>query len=312
MCDVAGDWAQWQARFATQLAAQGLAAASCRNYNQVLATAAAFFTDLNCPPTALEAEQIRRFIADGSYHNLHPRTLALQLSALRRFCQLLLREQALSHNPAALVRAPKAGRPLPKPLSVDAAHQLLDIADDEPLALRDRAMMELLYSSGLRLAELVGLNLEALDCDQRLLQVTGKGNRQRILPFGSKAAEALQLWLACRSQLAAADEMALFVSQRGRRISHRSVQLRLAQWAQQQQLDEHLHPHKLRHAFATHMLEGSGDLRAVQELLGHANVATTQIYTHLDFQHLSQVYDAAHPRAGKRNSKSDNKRGSGA
>lgn len=300
MADLAADWAHWQQQFATQLAAQRLAVASRRNYEQTLAEAATFFCALGCPPAALDANLIRRFIADGSYRNLHPRTLALQLSALRRFCQLLLREQQLSHNPAALVRAPKAGRPLPKPLSVDAAHQLLDLDADEPLARRDRAMMELLYSSGLRLAELVGLNLDDIDSNQRLLQVTGKGNRQRVLPFGSKAAEALTLWLACRAALAVADEPALFVSQRGTRISSRSVQLRLAQWAQQQQLAEHLHPHKLRHAFATHMLEGSGDLRAVQELLGHASLATTQIYTHLDFQHLSKVYDAAHPRAGKR------------
>ena len=300
MADIAADWAEWQIRFATQLAAQRLATASCNNYGQALAEAAAFFTALDCPPAALNAEHIRRFIADGSYRKLHPRTLALKLSALRRFCQLLLREGVLSHNPAALVRAPKAGRPLPKPLSVDAAHQLLDLDADEPLAHRDRAMMELLYSSGLRLAELVGLNLSDIDASQRLLQVTGKGNRQRLLPFGGKAADALALWLGCRHTLATTDEPALFVSQRGTRISPRSVQLRLAQWAQQQQLDEHLHPHKLRHAFATHMLEGSGDLRAVQELLGHASLATTQIYTHLDFQHLSKVYDAAHPRAGKR------------
>lgn len=290
-------WDEWQQRFATQLAALRLAPASRHNYQAAVAEAATFFIDLGLTPAALRADDIRRWVADLMYNGQHPRTVALKLSALRRFCRLLLREGLLDHNPAEVVSAPKAGRSLPKTLSIEGASQLLAIDGDEPLANRDRAMMELFYGSGLRLSELVGLDLAALDLGERLVRVTGKGNRTRVVPVGSKALEALQLWLKERPLLAASGETALFVSQRGSRISKRAVQQRLAHWSAGQQLGDHVHPHQLRHAFATHLLESSGDLRAVQELLGHANLSTTQIYTHLDFQHLARVYEAAHPRA---------------
>ncbi len=290
-------WEEWQQRFATQLAALRLAPASRHNYQAAVAEAATFFIGLGLEPAALRADDIRRWVADLMYNGQHPRTIALKLSALRRLCRLLLREGLLDHNPAEVVTAPKAGRSLPKTLSIEGASQLLAIDDDEPLANRDRAMMELFYGSGLRLSELVGLDLAALDLGERLLRVTGKGNRTRVVPVGSKALAALQLWLKERPLLAASGETALFVSQRGSRISKRAVQQRLAHWSAAQQLGDHVHPHQLRHAFATHLLESSGDLRAVQELLGHANLSTTQIYTHLDFQHLARVYEAAHPRA---------------
>jgi integrase/recombinase XerC len=199
------------------------------------------------------------------------------------------------------VVTPKQGRPLPKNLDVDQVYQLLNITDEgDPLAIRDRAMMELFYSAGLRLAELVALNVADLGRDDRQLRVLGKGNKERIVPFGRMALEWLNKWLAVRPLFAVADEPALFLSKQKRRISTRSVQLRLEQWGIKQDLAPHVNPHKLRHSFATHLLESSADLRAVQELLGHANLATTQIYTHLDFQRLADVYDQSHPRAKKR------------
>ncbi|PSJ45137.1 tyrosine recombinase XerC [Zobellella endophytica] len=231
---------------------------------------------------------------------LSPRSIAAKLSALRSFCDWLILQGQLAANPAKGVSAPKQGRPLPKNLDVDELHQLMNIGESEPLAVRDRAIMELMYSSGLRLAELVSLDLGDVQFAERQLRVIGKGNKERILPVGRMALEWLGKWLSVRGELAGPDEPALFVSQQRRRISHRSVQLRLAQWGSKQALSSHIHPHKLRHSFATHMLESSGDLRAVQELLGHADLATTQIYTHLDFQHLANAYDQAHPRAKRR------------
>ena len=227
-----------------------------------------------------------------------PRTLATKLSSLRSFLDYLVRLEELKANPARGIVAPKQGRPLPKNLDVDQVYQLLNIPDEsDPLAVRDRAMMELFYSSGLRLSELVGLDLGDLRFDERQLRVLGKGNKERILPIGRMALEWLGKWLALRSLLAQEGEVALFLSKQKRRITCRSVQLRLAQWGIKQELAPHVHPHKLRHSFATHLLESSSDLRAVQELLGHANLTTTQIYTHLDFTHLADVYDKAHPRA---------------
>jgi integrase/recombinase XerC len=229
---------------------------------------------------------------------LSARSMATKMSALRSFCDYLVRKQELKANPARGVVTPKQGRPLPKNLDVDQVYQLLNISDEgDPLAIRDRAMMELFYSAGLRLAELVALNVADLGRDDRQLRVLGKGNKERIVPFGRMALEWLNKWLAVRPLLAPADEPALFLSKQKRRISTRSVQLRLEQWGIKQDLAPHINPHKLRHSFATHLLESSADLRAVQELLGHANLATTQIYTHLDFQRLAEVYDQAHPRA---------------
>ena len=232
---------------------------------------------------------------------LSARSIATKMSSLRSFCDYLVRQQELKANPARGVVTPKQGRPLPKNLDVDQVYQLLNITDEgDPLAIRDRAMMELFYSAGLRLAELVALNVADLGRDDRQLRVLGKGNKERIVPFGRMALEWLNKRLAVRPLFAVADEPALFLSKQKRRISTRSVQLRLEQWGIKQDLAPHVNPHKLRHSFATHLLESSADLRAVQELLGHANLATTQIYTHLDFQRLADVYDQSHSRAKKR------------
>ena len=245
----------------------------------------------------LTINQVRGIATRMHKSGLSPRSIATKLSALRSFCDWLIIQGQLQANPARGVSAPKQGRPLPKNLDVDELHQLMDIDESDPLAIRDRAIMELMYSSGLRLAELVDLNLGDIQFDERQVRVIGKGNKERILPVGRMALEWLTKWLAVRDVIAGGEQFALFVSQRQRRISHRSVQLRMAQWGGKQSLSSHIHPHKLRHSFATHMLESSGDLRAVQELLGHADLATTQIYTHLDFQHLAKAYDNAHPRA---------------
>ena len=228
-----------------------------------------------------------------------PRTLATKLSALRSFLDYLVQREVLRANPARGVMTPKQGRPLPKNLDVDQVYQLLNLpTDNDPLTVRDRAIMELFYSSGLRLSELVALDVQDLQANERQLRVVGKGSKERLVPVGRLAIEALHRWLKVRPLLVGERaEPALFVSKQQRRLTARSIQLRLAEWGQRQALAPHVHPHKLRHSFATHMLESSGDLRAVQELLGHANLGTTQIYTHLDFGHLAEVYDQAHPRA---------------
>lgn len=224
-----------------------------------------------------------------------------RLCALRGLYRYLVREGISHHNPLDSLSAPKAGRRLPKDLSVDELFHLLDnMPTDTPLAIRDKAMMELFYSSGLRLTELADLNLTDLSSDDQQLRVVGKGNKERHLPIGSKAIQAINAWLTARNQLEAGKTDAVFISQRGDRLSKRSIQSRLKDWGIKLGIPSRLHPHRLRHSFATHMLEGSSDLRAVQELLGHANLSTTQIYTHLDFQHLANVYDQAHPRARKK------------
>lgn len=248
----------------------------------------------------IQQTEIRSYAAQRHRGGLSAKTLQRRLAALRSFYGFLNRDRLNKHNPAVGVRAPKVRRKLPTTLDVDQLGQLLELPGDEPLDIRDQAIMELLYSSGLRLAELVSCDLQSLDLADAMLEVTGKGNKTRRLPVGRKALEALQQWLKIRPQLAKADENALFVSQRGTRISPRSVQSRLKIRALQQGSAQHVHPHLMRHSFASHILESSGDLRAVQELLGHADISTTQIYTHLDFQHLAQVYDQAHPRARKK------------
>ena len=201
------------------------------------------------------------------------------------------------------IPAPKSGKNLPAALDIENIEQLLNSTDQSAIAVRDRAMIELMYSAGLRLAELINLDLGMLDLSAGIARVTGKGSKQREVPIGRAAIKAVKAWLALRQDVANSDENALFVSNRGNRISPRTVQQRMKQLAQKQGLDQHLHPHKLRHSFASHMLESSGDLRAVQELLGHADISTTQVYTHLDFQHLAKVYDTAHPRARKKKTK---------
>ncbi|RUO18760.1 tyrosine recombinase XerC [Aliidiomarina iranensis] len=223
-------------------------------------------------------------------------TLHQRLAALRTFFDYLVSRGELQANPAKVVKAPKAAKRLPKNLDIDSILQLLEFPAEEPLALRDRAMFELLYSSGLRLAELVSLDVADIQPD-RELRVTGKGKKTRIVPYGKEAARWLSNWIKERSTWPGSDQPALFLSKQQRRLTPRSVQLRLKKWGVEQGLFDNLHPHKLRHSFATHMLEASSDLRAVQEMLGHANLSTTQIYTHLDFQRLADVYDAAHPRA---------------
>lgn len=231
---------------------------------------------------------------------LKPRSLSLRIAALRGLYRYLQQQQLCEHNPAEYLKAPKASKLLPKNLDVDQMERLLDFTDgDDTLAARDKAMLELFYSSGLRLDELVNANIGDIQWHDALIKVRGKGNKQRILPIGRLAQQALKHWLTLRPALIAEDADALFLSVQKRRISHRQVRQRVGLWAQKQGLDQHLHPHMLRHSFASHLLESSGDLRAVQELLGHANLSTTQVYTHLDFQHLAKVYDAAHPRAKK-------------
>ncbi|QIZ78110.1 tyrosine recombinase XerC [Ferrimonas lipolytica] len=252
----------------------------------------------------LTPEHCQAALAKLHRQGLSPRSIALALSSLRQLIAHLQRTNQLQHDPCHGVRAPKQGRPLPKNLDADQVSHLLELTSNDPLAVRDRAMMELFYSSGLRLDELVGLDLNRLDLVAGQVKVLGKGNKERLLPVGKLACQWLQRYLQLRPNFTnATTETALFLSQQGRRISHRNVQARLSQWGQQQGLDARVHPHKLRHSFATHMLEASGDLRAVQELLGHADLSTTQIYTHLDFKHLATVYDQAHPRSKKRRNK---------
>jgi integrase/recombinase XerC len=248
----------------------------------------------------LDSWHIRRFAAEHFRNGLSPRSVARRLSAVRSFLGALVREGVLEANVAVNVQAPKPSRRLPAALDADQVSRLLENTGEDIMTIRDRAMFELLYSSGLRLAELVGLDLDSIDFDDRTVRVLGKGAKTRVVPFGSKALTALQDWLLARPEIGAQGEKALFVSRRGSRLSMRSVQARLGEWSRRQALPMHVHPHMLRHSFASHLLESSGDLRAVQELLGHASISTTQVYTHLDFQHLSHVYDSAHPRARRR------------
>jgi integrase/recombinase XerC len=279
-----------------------LSAATLKNYGHALDILFGLLKE--SPLASLEAAQVRRFVAQLHGKGLAPRTLALILSSWRGCYTWLVRHRGFAANPVLGIRAPKAGRPLPKALSVEATESLLNFQDDEtsPASLRDRAMFELLYSSGLRLAELVALNVDdgRLDLQQGEVTVTGKGSRTRAVPVGMKAREALSNWLSSRASIAVPEERALFVGSRGRRIAPSVVAARLKVWARKSGLNEHVHPHMLRHSFATHVLQSSQDLRAVQEMLGHASISTTQIYTHLDFQALAKVYDAAHPRARKK------------
>lgn len=249
---------------------------------------------------SLDVAGARRFAAQLHRQGLNGRSIARTLSGIRSFYRYLLREGVSTHNPFNGISAPKAGKRLPKALSVEQATKLVEIPANDPLAIRDRAMLELLYSSGLRLAELVSLNVSDVDLRDGSVIVTGKGAKTGIVPMGSRARLALQSWLRERAHFIKPGETALFVIRGGTRIGPRAVQQRFSYWARKQGLEVGVHPHMLRHSFASHLLESSGDLRAVQELLGHADLSTTQVYTHLDFQHLAKVYDAAHPRARKR------------
>jgi integrase/recombinase XerC len=249
--------------------------------------------------------QVRAFAAGEHAAGIGPRSIQRRLSAARTFYEFLIREGHARNNPALDVRAPKTKKRLPATLDADQMGRLLDFRADDSLSARDKAMMELFYSSGLRLSELVGLDVPAVDLNDRTVRVLGKGNKTRIVPIGRHAVDALKKWLAQRAALTKGAETtaasgAIFLGRSGRPLSVRAVQLRVGTWAKRQGLSMHVHPHMFRHSFATHLLESSGDLRGVQELLGHADISTTQVYTHLDFQHLASVYDAAHPRARRR------------
>ncbi|AIN48190.1 tyrosine recombinase XerC [Pasteurella multocida] len=248
---------------------------------------------------AVTPSVVRFILAQSNKDGLKERSLALRLSVLRRFFTYLVQQQDINVNPATGVSAPKQNRHLPKNIDAEQVQQLLNNDSKEPIDIRDRAILELLYSSGLRLSELQSLNLNSINTRVREVRVMGKGNKERIVPFGRYASHVIQQWLKVRILFNPKDE-ALFVSQLGNRLTHRAIQQRLEVWGIKQGLSSHLNPHKLRHSFATHMLEASSDLRAVQELLGHSNLSTTQIYTHLNFQHLAEVYDSAHPRAKRK------------
>ena len=275
----------------------------------------------------MDSAAVRRFVSECKRRGgrrrpgrrapppLSPRSVARRLSAVRCFFAWLLRSRVIGSNPAADVQAPKPKRRLPSTLDVDLMKSLLEpggsdddsaqpsdteVDERDPLIVRDRAILELFYSSGLRLAELVGLNFVDLDTDDRTVRVIGKGDKTRVVPVGRDALEALRAWLAIRGRMAEPEETAIFVSRRGTRLARRTVQQRVKLWAQRRGTPVGVHPHMLRHSFASHLLESSSDLRAVQELLGHASISTTQVYSHLDFQHLARIYDKAHPRAGRR------------
>jgi len=278
-----------------------LSAHTARSYRRDLVCLAEFCDRQGITAfTDLKPQDLRRFAATSHAGGLAPRSIQRRLSGARSFLNYLIREGQLKHNPGADISAPQAPRRLPGTLDVDQMAQLLQIEGDEPETVRDRAMLELFYSSGLRLAELVGLDLGAVDLSDGTVRVTGKGNKTRIVPVGRKAREEVRAWLKVRVQLARQEEPALFVGPRGHRISPRTVQTRVQYWALRAGVSQRVYPHLLRHSFATHLLESSSDLRGVQEMLGHADISTTQIYTHLNFQHLAQVYDRAHPRAKAR------------
>jgi integrase/recombinase XerC len=293
---------QWLEEFLEQLRSQKRASAhTVKHYRRDLEQLRAYCDGRQLDSwTELQQSDIRAHIAARHRHGLSSKSLQRELSAIRSFCNYLLKKQCLGANPARLVRAPKQARKLPKTLDVDQVAGLLEAGADSVLELRDVAMFELFYSSGLRLSELAALNIGDIDLHGGLLTVVqGKGNKSRVLPVGSKAISALDGWLAARAQFGNADPDAVFIGRHGKRLGCRAIQLRLQQWCRKKGLSEHVHPHMLRHSFASHLLESSQDLRAVQELLGHSNIGTTQIYTHLDFQHLAEVYDKAHPRAKK-------------
>lgn len=248
-------------------------------------------------PQTLQGDQLREFVASEHRRGLSAKSLQRRLSACRSFYAWLLKNNVIDNSPAAGLRAPKAPRKLPQVLDADEAVQLVELPTDAPLGLRDRALLELFYSSGLRLSELCAMRWRDLDTASGIVLVHGKGNRERTVPVGSHAMNALQEW---RKESGGTGEKPVFPGRSGGPISQRAVQIRIKQLAQRQGLFKNVHPHMLRHSFASHILESSGDLRGVQELLGHADIATTQIYTHLDFQHLAKVYDAAHPRAKRK------------
>ncbi len=287
--------------FLDQLAHQRrLSPGTARNYARALEEL--FDLTDGVPLEKLEPQHMRRAVSALHARGISGRTIAYRLSGWRGFFNWLIKHRGFSHNPCAGLRAPKSPKALPKALSPDLMARLLETPADGAAQSRDKAMFELFYSSGLRLAELVSLDVADGEGMRRQAEVTvtGKGAKTRMVPVGSKACAAIAAWLAERGKLVAPGETALFVGARGRRIAPSSVRYALAHWARRLGLPQHVHPHMLRHSFATHVLQSSGDLRAVQEMLGHSSISTTQVYTHLDFQHLAKAYDAAHPRAKKK------------
>jgi integrase/recombinase XerC len=250
----------------------------------------------------LQINHIRRFIATLHSKGLGGKSIARMLSSWRGFFTFLINRKGFTNNPVIGLRAPKSAKTLPQALSIEQATKLVDIDGDDVLSVRDHAILELFYSSGLRLSELVNLDIDALDFSAGTIIVTGKGNKTRIVPLGSHAMDALQKWLQIRANISniSTSGKPVFIGLQGRRISARNIQYRLKEWSIKQGINSSVHPHMLRHSFASHVLQSSGDLRAVQEMLGHANISTTQVYTHLDYQHLTKVYDQAHPRAKKK------------
>ncbi len=279
---------------------RGLSALTRKNYTRDIQLLESLLEGADLD--SVKNQQVRRFIATLHSRGLSSASIARALSAWRGFYDYLIQHKSFTQNPVLGLRAPKAAKTLPQALSVDQAIKFVAIEGNGILDIRDRAILELFYSSGLRLAELVNLDTSMLDFSEGTVTVTGKGNKTRIVPLGSHAANALLVWLQQRANIKITDKdsNAVFVTEQGRRITPRAVQYRVKSWAIKQGINTDMHPHLLRHSFATHVLQSSQDLRAVQEMLGHANISTTQVYTHLDFQHLSKIYDSAHPRAKKK------------
>jgi len=293
---------KWQQRFLHHLQYERrLSPHTLKNYARDLKLIQAWCSDGEITGwEQLEPHQVRAYIAARHRKGISGKSLQRQLSSLRSLFNFMLREGGVENNPAQGIKAPKTKRRLPVTMDADQLTRLLDFSSDDLLSQRDLAIMELFYSSGLRLAELVSIDMKDMDMNDATLEVTGKGAKTRRVPIGRKAKAAIQNWIQVRDTIAAVGEPALFVSRRGTRLHPRTIQQRLKKWAMEHGAPRSLHPHLLRHSFASHLLESSGDLRAVQELLGHADITTTQIYTHLDFQHLAKTYDKAHPRAKRK------------
>jgi len=300
--NAAGPDREWLKRWLDHLRFERrLAALTVKNYHRDIEALYTFLCNAEVNDWAqVDSGHVRSFAARLHRRGQASRSIQRRLAAVRNLFEFLVREGVAGANPGLDVTAPKAPRRLPETLDVDAMGRLLDIRGDHPIATRDRAIMELFYSSGLRLAELAGLGLTDVDLIEGTVRVTGKGAKTRIVPVGAKAREALRDWLKVRPQLEKTASTGMFISRIGRPLSNRNIQARVKHWARKLGLPQGVSPHTFRHSFATHLLESSGDLRAVQELLGHADIGTTQIYTHLDFQHLARIYDQAHPRARKR------------
>ena len=289
----------WRAGYLAHLAYERrLSPLTCKHYGRDIDVL--FEVAKDQPLDSLQIHDVRRFVAQLHSKGLGGRSLARMLSAWRGFFGYLIQNHGVKNNPCNGLRSPKSAKRLPDALSPDQAARLLDVKEEDSLAIRDKAILELAYSSGLRLSEITGLTLTSVSVAEAQVSVTGKGGKSRIVPVGRQALRALAIWLPVRAQFAKPDEPALFIGRSGRRLGPRAIESRLERWSLRQDMGVKVHPHMLRHSFASHVLQSSGDLRAVQEMLGHASISSTQVYTHLDFQHLAKIYDAAHPRAKRR------------